>query len=194
MKGVVLAAIVCSACCGCVHVSKSGAPSREPIGVFPICLGTNMVVAFVNQTESPLFLEVNHKWAEYGKRGLLEDGSILIVPTFSEDMQISIPFNGWKPVRLPPGEPALAIAPMITNGCQLCGLDLLWQVYTPIDGKESQISRSSWNDVSVEDWDWSFGFGIFSGDAFAPVPFENREIKYEPVWKNGIIVNGNMVP
>ncbi len=191
MKRIVLFTAVCVASCGCAYVSNSGASPEEPIGVFPIRLGTNMVVAFVNQTESPLYLEVNHKWAEYGAKKHMEDGSILIVPTFSEDMQTSLPANGWTTARLLPCDLALAIAPITTNGCQLCGLNLLWQVYTPIAGKQS---RSAWNDVSAENWNWSFGFGTFSGDVFAPIPLESRNIKYEAIWKNGNIVKDYIRP
>lgn len=194
MKRIVVIATICLSCCGCVVISKSGESSKDTIGVFPIRVGTNMVVVFVNQTETPLFLEVNHKLAEYGEKERLEDGSTLIVPTFSEDMQTSLPANGWEPVRLMPCESALAIAPMTTNGCQLCGLDLLWQVYTPIAGKESKMSRVSWNDVSVENWNWSFGFGTLSGDAYAPEPLESRDVKYKSVWRNGSIVKDEMVP
>ena len=179
---------------GCAHVLEKDASPCAPIGVFPVRMGTNLVVAFVNQTDSPLYFSLHWKMACYGKEPHMEDGSLLVLPEFSEDMVSSLPLPGGRLTRLCPFEIALASAPTTTNDCQLYGVDLSWQVLAPVSGGAIDAFPSSRDEFSVNDWNRSFGHCLLTGDVFAPTPLEIRDIRYETIWKNGAFIKDNRNP
>lgn len=190
MRRFFLCVCFCLCSSGCVLFSKKDFPSLDPVGVFSHRVGSDYVVAFVNQTDSPIYFSLNWKMASYGKEEVMEDGSCLITPEFTQDIVTSVPVNGWFPVRLLPFEPALASTPITTNGCRLCDINLLWQVFSPLPGKEPDCFPKMQSNFLKTEWNWWFGNGSLSGDVFTPIPLENRDIEYEYTawWKDGVYV------